>query len=195
MVNQFSLPSRFAALLTVAAGLLLSGCCANNVCDCPGEDQADAIKLVFSATAFPIPADLDTIVIQRYPLVITPAIGTNPSTRPETVTLVRTAAQAYDPIYINNSVPFVQTNVSAKLNNYQYYVRYYPALPAPRRKRPTFALVIDSVGLRGNMDGNGCCTCYTNTRKTVFTHKDSTASHTTALTTNLKESSVFVITR
>lgn len=181
-------------MLLLGLGLLLPGCCANNVCDCPGEAQADTIKLVFSRTAFAA-TDLDTIVLQRYPLVIVPASGTNPGTRPETVTLIRTPAQAYDTIYINNSVPFAQVS-PAKLDQYQYYVRYYPAPPAaPRRKRPAFALVIDKVGLKGSLDGNGCCTCYTNTQKTVLTRQDSTASATTALTTNLRPSPIFIITR
>lgn len=188
------LPFRFSAILLLGLGLLLPGCCANNVCDCPGEAQADAIKLVFSQKDFDKVADLDTIVLQRYPLVIIPASGTNPGTKPETVTLIRSPAQAYDTIYVTNSTPFPQTS-TAKLDQYQYYVRYYPALPTPRRKRPAFALVIDNVGLKGNLDGNGCCTCYTNTQKTITTRKDSTASATTALTANLRASPVFILTK
>lgn len=189
------LPFWFSAILFLGLGLLLPGCCANNVCDCPGEAQADAIKLVFSKSAFDTAAeiaDLDTIVLQRYPLVIIPASGTNPGTKPETVTLIRSTAQAYDTIYITNSTPFAQTS-TAKLDQYRYYVRYYPALPAPRRKRPAFALVIDKVGLKGNLDGTGCCTCYTNTEKTITTRLDSTASATTAVVTNLKETPGFII--
>ncbi|GAB3844641.1 hypothetical protein GCM10028822_02130 [Hymenobacter terrigena] len=185
------LPFRFSAILLLGLGLLLPGCCANNVCDCPGEAQADAIKLVFSRTDFNKVADLDTIVLQRYPLVIVPANGTNPGTKPETVTLIRSAAQAYDTIVINNSTPFAQLSTD-KLDRYQYYVRYFPA---PHQKRPAFALVIDNVALKGNLDGNGCCTCYTNTQKSITTRKDSTASATTALTTNLKPNPVFTITK
>ena len=191
------LPFRFSAILLLGLVLLLPGCCANNVCDCPGETQADAIKLVFSKNDFGTAADmadLDTIVIQRYPLIIVPASGTNPGTKPETATLIRSAAQAYDTIVINNSTPFAQTS-TAKLDQYQYYVRYYPALPAPRRKRPAFALVIDEVALKGNLDGNGCCTCYTNTQKTITTRKDSTVSTATAKTTNLKKDPAFIITK
>ncbi|MDB5267262.1 MAG: hypothetical protein JWP58_302 [Hymenobacter sp.] len=187
------LPFRFSAILLLGLGLL-PGCCANNVCDCPGEAQADAIKLAFSQTDFPIRTDLDTIVLQRYPLVIVPASGTNPGTKPETVTLVRSVTQAYDTIVINNSTPFAQVS-TAKLDQYQYYVRYFPASPTPRKKRPAFALVIDKVTLRGNLDGNGCCTCYTNTQKGITTRKDSTASDATALTANLKPNPVFTITK
>lgn len=185
------LPFRFSAVLLLGLGLLLPGCCANNVCDCPGEAQADAIKLVFSQKDFPFATELDTIVLQRYPLVIIPASGTNPGTKPETATLIRTAAQAYDTIVINNSTPFGQVS-TAKLDQYQYYVRYFPA---PRKARPAFAAVIDEVTLRGNLDGNGCCTCYTNTQKSITTRKDSTASGSTARTTNLKDFPAFTITK
>ena len=34
------LPFRFSAILLLGLGLLLPGCCANNVCDCPDEAQA-----------------------------------------------------------------------------------------------------------------------------------------------------------
>ena len=113
---------------------------------------------------------------------------------PETATLIRSAAQAYDTIVINNSTPFAQTS-TAKLDQYQYYVRYYPALPAPRRKRPAFALVIDEVALKGNLDGNGCCTCYTNSQKVLTTRKDSTASAATAQTTDLRALPAITITK
>lgn len=188
------LPFRFSAILLLGLGLLLPGCCANNVCDCPGESQADAIKLVFSKDSFPTAADmadLDSVVIQRYPLVIIPANGTNPGTQPETATLIRSAAQAYDTIVINNSTPFAQVS-TAKLDQYQYYVRYFPA---PRNKRPAFALVIDRVTLKGNLDGNGCCTCYTNSQKVITTRRDSTASTATAKTTNLRDTPAFIITK
>ena len=185
------LPSRFSAILLLGLALLLPGCCANNVCNCPGEAQADVIKLVFSKTAFAA-IELDTLVLQRYPLLIIPANGPNPGTKPETVTLIRTAAQAYDTIYLNNSTPFAQANATAKLDQYQYYVRYFPA---PRKARSAFALVIDNAVIKGSLDGNGCCTCYTNTQKTISTRKDSTASATTAIATNLKPNPVFIITK
>ena len=194
------LPFRFSAILLLGLGLLLPGCCANNVCDCPGEAQEDAIKLAFSQTHFPIRTDLDTIVLQRYPLVIIPASGTNPGPKPETVTLIRSVTQAYDTIVINNSTPFAQVG-TAKLDQYRYYVRYFPApppppaIPTPRQKRPAFVLVIDKVALKGNLDGNGCCTCYTNTQKDITTRKDSTPSNSMASITILKPNPVFTITK
>ena len=188
------LPFRLSAVLLVSLGLLLPGCCANNVCNCPGEAQADALKLVFSKSDFTVATDLDTIELQRYPLVIIPANGTNPGTKPEIATLVRSADQAYDTIVINNSTPFAQTG-TAKLDQYRYYVRYHPTLPAPRQKRSTFALVIDKVTLKGNLDGNGCCTCYTNSQKVLTTRKDSTASAATAQTTDLRVLPAITITK
>lgn len=143
---------------------MLSGCCANNVCNCQ-DAQADAIKLRFSTDPTPgsrgfALADLDTIIIQRYPKKFTA------TTRPETVTLLRTAAQIRDSIVLNNNTPFAQTGTS-KLNQYRYVVQYL-AQVANRKSVPTTVLTIDSVFVRGSLDGSGCCTCYTNTEKTVF---------------------------
>ena len=194
LVMTHLLPFRLSAVLLVSLELLLPGCCANNVCNCPGEAQADALKLVFSKNDFTVATDLDTIELQRYPLVIIPTNSTNPGTRPEIATLVRSAAQAYDTIVINNSTPFAQTG-TAKLDQYRYYVRYRPALPAPRQKRSAFALVIDKVTLKGSLDGNGCCTCYTNSQKVLTTRKDSTASAATAQTTDLRALPAITITK
>lgn len=160
----YSLPSRFSAAALLSAGLLLSGCCANNICDCKGEAQADAIKLVFGPTF--AAADLDTVLIQRYPLIITPA------TKPETVTLIRTAAQAYDTLYLNNATPFAPSGAT-KLSQYVYVVKYYAT---PHRARPVTVLNIDNVALKGKLTGNGCCTCYTNTYKSAAVRKDSTVA-------------------
>ncbi|WP_046242945.1 hypothetical protein [Hymenobacter terrenus] len=159
-------PFRFSAFLLVSAALL-NGCCANNVCDC-NDAEADAITLRFSTDVavggvFAI-TDLDTIIIQRYPKNFTL------STKPETVTLLRTAAQVRDSILLNNNAPFTQTGGS-KLNRYRYVVQYLKQMPGSKPVATT-ALVIDSVRLRGNLDGSGCCTCYTNTEKTVFLNGD-----------------------
>jgi hypothetical protein len=176
-------PSRLSAFFSVGAALLLSACCANKICDCPNE-QSDVVKLVFDRTKFSA-TDLDTIVVQRYPRIITRA------TKPETVTLFRTAAQAYDTLYLNNATPFAQAG-SSKLNQYRYYVRY---LPTPHRTRSQIVLAIDTVALKGSLDADGCCTCYNNTLKTVTSRQDSTASSTTARVTNLKTIPVLTITK
>ena len=163
------LPSfRFSAVLVSGIALLFSGCCANNVCDYD-DSQADAIRLVFtkSFTA----ADLDTLVVQRYPLTLTAA--NLKTTKPETVTLIRTTTPVRDSVLvINNTTPFPQSNTSTKLDQYKYVVRYYAA---PRRVQPrsALALIIDNVTLKGDFSGNGCCTYYLNTQKIVTSRKDS----------------------
>ena len=173
LAMAYSPPSRFFAAALLSTVLLLSGCCANNICDCKGEAQADAIKLVFGPTF--ATADLDTLLIQRYPLTITRA------TRPETVTIIRTAAQARDTLYLNNITPFAQSG-TAKLNQYVYVVKYYAT---PHRTRPVTVLNIDNITLKGTLAGNGCCTCYTNTQKAAAVRKDSTiAVRSVDLTTN-----------
>ena len=152
--------------------MLLAGCCANNVCDCPNEAQADAIRIVFDRTTFPVAAELDTLVLVRY-LRLGPQ-NQGPLPKPETVTLVRTAAQiaANDTVVINNTTPFSQLG-SARLDAFSYVLRYYPN-SKPKVRPSKRALVIDSVRLSGSFEGNGCCTCYTNSRKEAFARFDST---------------------
>ncbi|HEX8657140.1 MAG TPA: hypothetical protein VF690_06390 [Hymenobacter sp.] len=162
----------------LALALLLGGCCANNVCDC-NDAQQDAIRLRFSTDATPgnggfALADLDTITIQRYPL------KTTPTTKPEIVTLIRTAAQLRelrDTIVLNNNAPFAQTG-PAKLNRYRYIIQYLARTPAGRPVVDT-AMVIDSVRLRGSLESSGCCTCYQNTEKTVFINGNSVGKNIT----------------
>lgn len=150
---------RTSAFLLLAA--LLGGCCANNVCD-PDDPLADALELRFSR-AFSA-ADLDTVIILRYPKDFTRA------TRPEMLTLVRTAARARDSILLNNNTPFARVGTTT-LGKYRYVVQY---LGHPTAGKPvaTTALVIDSIGIRGDFKGNGCCTNYANARKIVYA-KDS----------------------
>ncbi|MFC7669420.1 hypothetical protein ACFQT0_20180 [Hymenobacter humi] len=172
------LPFRFSTLLCLTLALLLSGCCANSVCDCQDE-EADAIRLHF-ARGFSS-TEADTVIIQRSPL---PYQATN---KFESVTLIRTAARFRDTIVINNNTPFAQAGTT-KLNGYRYEVQYL--VPKPKSKPvPTTVLVIDSVRLRGSLDGSGCCTCYTNTAKTVFALRARRNSTTpdSALVVDLKQ--------
>ena len=165
MANQFSLPSRFLALLTVAAGLLLSGCCANNVCDCDDTD-ADMVELRF-ASSFSTgagSADLDTVVIQRYPVPL-PA-----GSKPEIVTLIRTAARSRDSIRLNNGTPFPQIGTT-RLGGYRYVLQYYATRPGSKPALTTL-VNINRIDLKGRLDGDGCCTCYINYGKTVFAQRN-----------------------
>ena len=179
----FSPITRLAAL--AGLGMVLAGCCANNVCDCPNEAQADAIRIAFDRSKFPDPTELDTLVLVRY-LRPNPK---NPSAvlpKPETVTLIRTAAQlaANDTLSINNATPFSQFG-SARLDTFSYYPGSKP------RTRPSkLALVIDQVKLSGSLEGNGCCTCYTNSRKLALARRDSTQP---ANYTNLREQRALIV--
>ena len=159
------LPFRFVAAFCLSVVLLLSGCCANDVCDCEDEQQADAIKLRFKMDADTSAGgksfgklDLDTIIVQRSPR------KSATTAKPEIVTLIR--AVTTGELVLNNNMPFPQVGTT-KLNAYKYTVQYL--VQKPRQKPvPTSVLVIDSVRLRGDFSSNGCCTCYNNTEKSVF---------------------------
>ena len=172
--------------------MLLAGCCANNVCDCPNEAQADAIRIAFDQKAFPIAAELDTLVLVRY-LHYDPQKPPAVLPKPETVTLVRTPRQvaAYDTLVISNTMPFSQLG-SARLDTFSYVLRYYPGTK-PKARPSKLALIIDRVKLSGGFEGNGCCTCYVNTRKLALARPDSAKA---ASYTNLKaRKAVLTVTR
>ena len=164
--------SLLTRLLPLAGlGALLAGCCANNVCDCAGETQADAIRIVFDRSKFTT-GELDTLALVRYlhpdpknPAAVLP--------KPETVIIVRTAAQlaANEALIINNTTPFSQLG-SARLDTFSYVLRYYPGTK-PRVRAGKRLLVIGKVKLSGSFEGNGCCTCYTNSRKLAQVWPDS----------------------
>ena len=165
MANPFSLPSRSAALFSIVAGLLLSGCCANNVCDCDDAD-ADMVELRF-ASSFSTSAgsaDLDTVVIQRYPVPL-PA-----GSKPEIVTLIRTAARSRDSIRLNNGTPFPQIGTT-RLGGYRYVLQYYVTRPGSKPALTTL-VNINKIDLKGRLEGDGCCTCYINSGKTVFAQRN-----------------------
>lgn len=154
-----------AFLLLLAA--LLGGCCANNVC-APDNPLADALELRFSR-AFAA-ADLDTVIILRYPKDFTA------TTRPETVTLVRTVAQARDSILLNNNVPFTRVGTTS-LGAYRYVVQYFSHPSGSSKGVLTTAFTINRISIRGDLKGNGCCTNYTNVEKIVYA-KDSVFNFT-----------------
>ena len=171
-------------------GMLLAGCCANNVCNCPNEAQADAIRIVFDRSKFTA-ADLDTLVLTRY-LHPDPKNRAAVLPKPETAIIVRTAAQiaAKDTtLIIDNTKPFSQFG-SARLDTFSYVLRYYPS--SKQKIRPSkLVLVIDSVKLSGSLEGNGCCTCYTNSRKLAWARPDS--SQPAAGYTNLREKPALIV--
>lgn len=161
MVNPFSLLSPFAAVLLMAGGLLLSGCCANDVCDCNDAD-ADVVELRF-ASSFSN-TDLDTVVIQRFAVPL-PAGG-----KPDVVTLIRPAAQSRDSIRLNNGTPFPQIGTT-RLDGYRYVLQYYVTRPGNKPALTTL-LNVSAIKLKGSIEGDGCCSCYFNSKKTVSTRRD-----------------------
>ncbi|MDB5235782.1 MAG: hypothetical protein JWR44_2775 [Hymenobacter sp.] len=177
------LPLRLVAGLFLTA-LVLSGCCANNECAC-NDTEADAIALRFSADTtaatgkgFKV-VDMDTIILKRYPRPY------NPKNKLfDSVLIVRRPAEAGTPLLLNNGTPFAQVG-GAKLNTYRYEVQYLTH--PPKKGTRTTALVIDSVQLGGSLEGDRCCTCYTNFRKTVFAHKG-----TSVLQVDLKQAPEYI---
>lgn len=172
---------RRSALSILFIGLLLSGCCANKVCNC-NDAQEDIIKLVFSKQF--TTADLDTLVLLRYPLVFDPL-----TTTPETITLIRLGAQPTDTIFLNNNTPFTQSG-TARLNQYRYQIRYHNTL---RQSKLATALLIDQVTLKGSFEGDGCCTCYTNYDKQIAARRDSSYALSADTVYNLRPLPVFII--
>lgn len=168
--------------------LLMSGCCANNTCNCQ-DAQADAVRLRFSSVF--TAADLDTIIVQRSPLPYSAA------NRVETVTLIRTAAQLRDTLRINNTAPFPQLNTT-KLDGYRYVIQYLTQQPKSKPVANTL-LIINDVTLDGRLDGDGCCTCYTNTQKVVNATKPKSATtpadSTFTIDLNLSQTPVIELTK
>ncbi|MBJ6109771.1 hypothetical protein JAO73_12155 [Hymenobacter sp. BT523] len=157
-----SLPFRFATrgALGLLGAALLAGCCANDVCEAD-DPLADAVQLRF-AKNFSV-ADLDTVIVLRYPKKFTN------TPRPETVTLVRTPAQARDSVLLlNNDAPFSRVG-NTNLGAYRYVVQYLAHPNGVNKPVTTTALVIDSIRVQGNYyKTSGCCTNYRNTGKTAY---------------------------
>ena len=184
----------FRFLLPLGLGaLLLAGCCANNVCDC--QDQlADALFFRFDTGpgGFVPRTELDTVAVRRYALPLDSA--GRPSLRSLTpknkkiksftdladsldrvgsfdlATLARSTAGRpnavqTDTVVLNNTLPFAQSG-ARKLNAYLYRIAVRRAPGQLLRNNPRRYEVRD-VALRGEFDGNGCCTCYRNTLKTA----------------------------
>jgi hypothetical protein len=62
---------------------------------------------------------------------------------------------------------------------------------------PTTVLVIDGIELRGTLEGDGCCTCYTNTQKTVSATRvnQSNPALNTAFVVDLKAQPTVEVTK
>lgn len=150
----------FSVLLTT---VLLAACCGSTACDCD-DTFADAVGLRFnpdSVSGRGFSSNLvDTLYLVRNPL------DTAQRPRADTVVLARPRRVALtQPVIINNATPFAQAG-NRKLDQYSYQLYLAPS----RTATPTFTYKIDRIDLRTDYDARGCCTCFLNTNKLVFTN-------------------------
>ncbi|SDY06414.1 hypothetical protein SAMN04488069_105161 [Hymenobacter psychrophilus] len=144
----------------------LAGCCGSTACEC--DDQfADAVGLQFSAdTTGPNPTGFRAREVATVYLVRVPR-DTAQRPRADTVQLLRPVAQFSQPVVINNTTPFTQAG-NRKLDAYSYQL-YLATAP---RVKPSFSFVVDSVRLSTDFRAEGCCTCFENSSKLVFTTRN-----------------------
>ena len=163
-------------------GLLaaLAGCCANSVCDCQDE-RVDALTVQFrvadtlaGGTGFRR-ADVDTVYVLRY------APGDTGRARHDSVALLRLPSQATAPFLINNGAPFGRVS-GRKLNGFDYEVFAKLARSGPG-PRPAQRYRLSNIELRDELAGNGCCSCFRNSRKTVVVTNKNLPSGTIRSTT------------
>ncbi len=157
----------------------LAGCCANNTCNCQDLPE-DAIYFqlnqdplrgkVFSDT------DIDTVYLLRYskarPLSkrATDSIALRRPLRRNSAYLPRLARlnprDTTSLVILSNTSPFPASGPTRKLSDFGYALLVAPYERG--RPRARYVLALDSVQLRGQFKGDGCCSCYQNTAKRVF---------------------------
>ncbi|MGI4867645.1 MAG: hypothetical protein ACRYFZ_27240 [Janthinobacterium lividum] len=181
------------SLLIMAA---LSGCCANNVCNC-NDALADALSfrvnytrhrqyngtaaITFSAsdvdtlriyrTTRPPANAKDTLSFVRSTDSVTVARVARPSsTSPaDTVIYTPTTTSAGTTLVEQDVVVINNTSPFASTSTTKlsgYTYRIGVISNASRRRKPLAIYYITNVQLQGRFNGNGCCTCYENTGKT-----------------------------
>ena len=178
----------FAPLLA-----LVAGCCANNACNCD-DLQADSLYLVLkdtpstpADTTYFTAAQLDTVYLQRYATATParPATATTPAipAQPEgalsaPITIVRAQQTTVNSalrrklnkanlptttLVISNNTPFAPGTTGGKLNAFNYLLTVQDrSVKTPRR---LYKFTLDNIALQGQYEGDGCCTCYENTKK------------------------------
>lgn len=151
----------FTWFLLLGAALAISACCANNSCDCR-DSTDDAVYLRFSldslgGTGF-YSKEVRNVYIRRQPVRMADEKAALPA--PDSVRLTRTLAQLRDSIVLSPTTPF--TNQGRRFDAYQYIIR----MPEKIGAKPLRKLLISDVSVQGSFNqSDGCCTCYTNTRK------------------------------
>lgn len=152
----------------VLGSFVVAGCCANNVCDCD-DRYADALYFRFQVGADSLTgadfgrAEVDTVYVLRYPLPVTlPNSGSHDS-----VAILPTAARVFgDTLFLNNKGPFALTT-GRKVNSYEYVL-----LVGDRRRQQFRRYVVSNIRLKGSFEGDGCCTCYVNSGKSLTVSSD-----------------------
>jgi hypothetical protein len=142
---------------------LVAGCCANNVCEC-NDTFADALYFRFQVGPDSLTgpdfgrAEVDTIYVLRYPLPVTlPNSGSHDS-----VAILPTAAREFsDTLFLNNKAPFALAP-NRKVNSYEYVI-----LVGDRKRQQFRRYVVNNIRLKGGFEGDGCCTCYINSGKSL----------------------------
>jgi hypothetical protein len=159
----------FCFLPALALVMALSGCCANNSCNCEDE-LADALFFSFQIggpNGFAA-AEVDTLFIVRItrPTAAYPTIVRDSVLRILPLTASGTELKR-DSIVINNASPFSLAGGNTKLSAYDYQINVSQVTASGSGSRTTkrFTYAITNIKLDGRYDANGCCTCYLNTEK------------------------------
>lgn len=131
---------------------LLTTCCGSVSCNCQDQND-DALFLRFDATDFTA-AELKRVYILR-------TILRDTARKPRVDTAVFAVARPNltDSIVIRTDRPFAPI-ANRKLGAYRYQI-FTP-------DKTTVNHVIDSVSISGELRGDGCCTCYDNTKKILY---------------------------
>ncbi|HEX8349196.1 MAG TPA: hypothetical protein VF598_04480 [Hymenobacter sp.] len=159
----------FVYLLLSGVTFILAACCGSVPCD-KQDDYADALFFRFNLDSLSSQgfrrSDIDTVYIRRYTLPSTTGTPQKGITV-ETVQLLRANGRYRDSIVINFNTPFASAN-GLKQNSYRYtvYVLRYPAVTKPK-VIDTIRYALDNIKIAGNIEGDGCCTYYRNTSKSV----------------------------
>lgn len=148
-------------LLLAVFSTALAACCGSVACNCPNDKNDDALSFRFNLDTLTTQGvrrgfftdEIDSVYIRRVPI--------DTAQRPRADTVLLTGRPGYVATFvINNAQPFAQSS-SRKLDRYDYTIYL------GRRRQPTQQFVIDTVRVKDQFVGNGCCTCNQNVEKFV----------------------------
>jgi hypothetical protein len=162
-------------LLLFVVSTALAACCGSVACDC--QDSLDD-AIVFNFNLDPAsPNRFDSTALDTVFFVRQPRQNTVPTPTPavpviDTLLLVRQGLSRGNSVVLNNAQPFGQRG-TRKLDQYSY------TLYLGRRRTPTYRVRIDSVRLRNQLDGDGCCTCNRTVGKLLYLNGQTTPQNLT----------------